>query len=152
MAHPVRPDSYAEINNFYTLTVYLKGGRGRPHAGHLLGPDLFRRGCDLYFERHDGQAAPTDVFVSAMEDVAEIDLSQFRLWYDQASTPKLTAQSTMTPGRALHALADQHCESTTGDDKTAPFQSPSLFALFDRQVSPSRHDWNRRRTVPTSTC
>ncbi len=137
MAHPVRPDSYAEINNFYTLTVYLKGAEVVRMLASLLGPDLFRRGCDLYFERHDGQAVTTDDFVSAMEDVAEIDLSQFRLWYDQASTPKLTAQSTYDAGKRRYTLSlSQHCESTTGDDKTAPFHIPVAVALFDRAGEP----------------
>ena len=138
MAHPVRPDSYAEINNFYTLTVYLKGAEVVRMLASLLGPDLFRRGCDLYFERYDGQAVTTDDFVSAMEDVADMDLSQFRLWYDQASTPKLTARSTYDAVNRRYTLwLSQHCGSAAGDDETtAPFHIPVAVALFDRAGGP----------------
>ncbi len=137
MAHPVRPDSYAEINNFYTLTVYLKGAEVVRMLASLLGPDLFRRGCDLYFERYDGQAVTTDDFVSAMEDVADMDLSQFRLWYDQASTPKLTARSTYDAVKRRYTLwLSQHCGSAAGDDETAPFHIPVAVALFDRAGGP----------------
>ena len=137
MAHPVRPDSYAEINNFYTLTVYLKGAEVVRMLASLLGPDLFRRGCDLYFERHDGQAVTTDDFVTAMEDVAEIDLAQFRLWYDQACTPKLTARSTYEAQSGRYTLTlCQHCESTPGVDSTSPFHIPVAAALFDRAGEP----------------
>ena len=88
----------------------------------LLGPDLFRRGCDLYFERYDGQAVTTDDFVSAMEDVADMDLSQFRLWYDQASTPKLTARSTYDAVKRRYTLwLSQHCGSAAG---AGPLRAP----------------------------
>ena len=88
-AHPVRPSSYKEINNFYTVTVYHKGAEIIRMMNTLLGPDGFRRGMDLYLERHDGSAATTDDFVSAMEDGAGVDLGQFRRWYGQAGTPVL---------------------------------------------------------------
>ncbi|MCB1676831.1 MAG: aminopeptidase N, partial [Halioglobus sp.] len=87
MAHPVRPDSFIEINNFYTLTVYEKGAEVVRMIHTLLGPEAFRRGSDLYFERHDGQAVTCDDFVQAMEDASGVDLQQFRLWYAQAGTP-----------------------------------------------------------------
>ena len=80
MAHPVRPASYMEISNFYTLTIYEKGAEVVRMIHTLLGPDMFRKGSDLYFERHDGQAVTTDDFVKAMEDASGRDLSQFRLW------------------------------------------------------------------------
>ncbi len=89
LAHPVRPDSYIEINNFYTLTVYEKGAEVVRMLRTLLGAEGFRRGSDLYFERHDGQAVRCDDFVSAMQDANNVDLSQFRLWYSQAGTPKI---------------------------------------------------------------
>ncbi len=83
MAHPVRPDEYQEINNFYTATVYEKGAEVIRMQHTLLGPDRFRRGMDLYFERHDGQAVTCDDFVQSMQDASGVDLSQFRGWYSQ---------------------------------------------------------------------
>lgn len=92
LSHPVRPDSYIEINNFYTLTVYEKGAEVVRMLHTLLGADSFRRGSDLYFERHDGQAVTCDDFVSAMQNANGVDLSQFRLWYSQAGTPKIQVE------------------------------------------------------------
>ncbi len=89
MAHPVRPDSYIEINNFYTSTVYEKGAEVVRMQAHLLGPELFREATDLYFARHDGQAVTTDDFVRCMEAASGRDLGQFRLWYELAGTPEL---------------------------------------------------------------
>jgi aminopeptidase N len=99
LAHPVRPDAYIEINNFYTLTVYEKGAEVVRMLHTLLGEEGFRRGSDLYFERHDGQAVTCDDFVSAMQDANGVDLSQFRCWYSQAGTPKVSVS--------------QHYDSTT---------------------------------------
>ena len=90
MAHPIRPDAYIEINNFYTATVYEKGAEVIRMMHTLLGEAGFRQGMDLYFERHDGQAVTCEDFVSAMEDASGVDLGQFRLWYSQAGTPTLT--------------------------------------------------------------
>ncbi len=89
LAHPVRPESYIEINNFYTATVYEKGAEVVRMLQTLLGPEGFRKGMDLYFERHDGEAATVEDFVRCFEDVSGIDLTQFRLWYSQAGTPEL---------------------------------------------------------------
>jgi len=91
MAHPVRPAAYMEIRNFYTMTVYEKGAEVVRMQHTLLGPALFRKGMDLYFERHDGQAVTTDDFVQAMADASGIDLGQFRRWYEQAGTPQVEA-------------------------------------------------------------
>ncbi len=91
MAHPVRPDSYIEINNFYTSTVYDKGAEVVRMIETLIGKEAFRRGMDLYFERHDGQAVTCDDFVAAMADASGVDLTQFKRWYDQAGTPHLWA-------------------------------------------------------------
>ena len=90
LAHPVRPESYIEINNFYTLTVYEKGAEVVRMLHTLLGADGFRKGCDLYFKRHDGQAVTCDDFVNAMESANGVDLGQFRRWYSQAGTPVLS--------------------------------------------------------------
>lgn len=90
LAHPVRPDSYIEINNFYTATVYEKGAEVIRMMQTILGETLFRKGMDLYFSRHDGQAVTIEDFVCAMESASNINLKQFRLWYTQAGTPSLT--------------------------------------------------------------
>ncbi|HET9751077.1 MAG TPA: aminopeptidase N [Casimicrobiaceae bacterium] len=89
MAHPVRPDEYEEINNFYTATVYEKGAEVIRMQHELLGADRFRRAMDLYFDRHDGQAVTCDDFVQAMQDGSGVDLAQFRGWYAQAGTPRV---------------------------------------------------------------
>ncbi|MGN7438514.1 MAG: aminopeptidase N [Alcanivorax sp.] len=89
LAHPIRPDNYIEINNFYTMTVYEKGAEVIRMMRTLLGAENYRKGTDLYFERHDGQAVTCEDFVKAMEDATGEDLSQFRLWYEQAGTPEL---------------------------------------------------------------
>lgn len=92
MSHPIQPNSYVEINNFYTVTVYNKGAEIIRMIHTLLGKDNFRKGMDLYFERHDGEAATTEDFVKAMEDASSIDLVQFRRWYHQAGTPEIAVQ------------------------------------------------------------
>jgi len=94
MAHPVRPDAYREINNFYTATVYEKGAEVIRMQHTLLGAERFRRGMDLYFERHDGQAITCDDFVAAMEDASGFDLGQFRRWYAEAGTPRVSVRGT----------------------------------------------------------
>ena len=93
MAHPVRPASYEEINNFYTATVYEKGAEVVRMIHTLLGEDAFQRGMKLYFGRHDGQAVTCDDFVSAMQDASGVDLAQFRRWYEQAGTPRLRVEA-----------------------------------------------------------
>jgi aminopeptidase N len=92
MAHPVRPDSFVEINNFYTVTVYEKGAEVVRMYQTLLGRDGFRKGMDLYFERHDGQAVTCDDFRAAMADANGRDLTQFERWYSQAGTPLVKPQ------------------------------------------------------------
>src|SRR5690606_8686820 len=91
MAHPIRPDSYQEINNFYTVTVYEKGAEVIRMLQTLVGRDGFRRGMDLYFRRHDGQAVTCDDFVAAIADANGIALGQFGRWYSQAGTPRVRA-------------------------------------------------------------
>src|SRR5471032_1350657 len=93
MAHPVRPESYVEINNFYTSTVYDKGAEVVRMYQTLLGRDGFRRGMDLYFQRHDGQAVTCDDFRHAMADANGRDLAQFERWYSQAGTPRITVRT-----------------------------------------------------------
>ncbi len=104
LAHPIRPDAYIEINNFYTLTVYEKGAEVVRMLHTLLGVDGFRRGSDLYFERHDGQAVTCDDFVNAMQDANDVDLSQFRRWYSQAGTPVVNVSTNYDATTKTFAL------------------------------------------------
>ncbi len=104
MAHPVRPSSYLEISNFYTVTIYEKGAELVRMMHQLLGPDRFRQGTDLYFERHDGQAVTTDEFVKALEDASGVDLTQFTGWYWQAGTPMVTVSDEYDPEQCEYRL------------------------------------------------
>jgi len=104
MAHPVRPASYAEINNFYTATVYNKGAEVVRMIHTLLGREGFRAGMDLYFQRHDGQAVTCEDFVSAMQDASGVDLAQFRRWYARAGTPRLKAEGTWDAAARRYTL------------------------------------------------
>ncbi|KTC81186.1 aminopeptidase [Legionella cherrii] len=130
MAHPVRPESYQEINNFYTATVYNKGAEVIRMQHTLLGKDGFRRGMDLYFKRHDGQAVTIDDFVAAMEDANHIDLTQFKRWYSQAGTPEVLVSSEYAQGK-LTIKMQQHCPPTPECHDKKPFHIPIRFALFD---------------------
>ena len=98
MKHPVRPQSYMEIRNFYTMTVYEKGAEVVRMQHSLLGEEKFQAGMRLYFKRHDGQAVTCDDFVQAMQDASGIDLSQFKLWYDVAGTPVLDCRGAYENG------------------------------------------------------
>src|SRR3954463_15107225 len=99
MKHPVRPQSYVEIRNFYTMTVYEKGAEVVRMQHTLLGEEKFQAGMKLYFGRHDGQAVTCDDFVQAMHDASGVDLAQFRRWYDVAGTPVLDAAGSYTDGQ-----------------------------------------------------
>ncbi|KTD64752.1 aminopeptidase N [Legionella spiritensis] len=132
MAHPVRPESYQEINNFYTATVYNKGAEVIRMQHTLLGKAGFRRGMDLYFERHDGQAVTINDFVAAMEDANEVDLTQFKYWYSQAGTPEVTVETDYQKD-CLTLILSQHCPSTPESVDKKPFHIPVKIALFDQQ-------------------
>lgn len=133
MAHPIRPDSYIEINNFYTTTVYEKGAEVVRMIHTLLGPDRFRQGTDLYFDRHDGQAVTTDDFVTAMEDANGIDLQQFRNWYRQAGTPLLEVSSEYDQDAHSYTLkVSQSCHPTPGQEHKDPFHLPFSVGLLDK--------------------
>ena len=137
MAHPVRPDSYIEISNFYTVTVYNKGAEVVRMIRNLCGGDGFRKGCDLYFERHDGQAVTTDDFVKAMEDANNLDLTQFRHWYSQAGTPVVQAITDYNADtQQFHLTLKQHCPATPGQEVKLPFHIPVEVALLDANGSP----------------
>jgi len=132
MAHPVRPEAYEEINNFYTVTVYNKGAEVVRMLYHLLGPEGFRRGTDLYFDRHDGQAVTTDDFVKALEDANDVDFSQFRLWYEQAGTPVIGVSERFDPNAGRYTLElSQHTPATPGQPDKKPFHIPVDAALLD---------------------
>ncbi|SJM91176.1 aminopeptidase N [Crenothrix polyspora] len=139
MAHPIRPDAYIEINNFYTLTVYEKGAEVVRMLHTLLGADGFRKGSDLYFERHDGQAVTCDDFVNAMEAANSVDLSQFRRWYEQAGTPVVTVQQTYDANaHTLTLTLSQNCPPTPGQHHKAPLLIPVAMGLMnaDGSVAP----------------
>jgi aminopeptidase N len=125
MAHPVRPNSYIEINNFYTTTVYNKGAEVVRMIRTLVGTEGFRRGMDLYFARHDGQAVTCDDFVAAMEAASHVDLGQFRRWYSQAGTPVVRARGRRDAATGSYCLElSQHCPATPGQPDKEPFHIP----------------------------
>jgi aminopeptidase N len=133
LAHPVRPESYVEINNFYTLTVYNKGAEVIRMMHTLLGPARFRKGTDLYFDRHDGQAVTTDDFVKAMEDASGIDLAQFKRWYTQAGTPELQiSRSYDAKARTFTLIVTQTCPPTPGQTEKLPFHMPLAMGLLGK--------------------
>lgn len=133
MAHPIRPDSYIEINNFYTVTIYEKGAEVVRMIANLLGPQGFRAGTDLYFTRHDGEAVTCDDFVKAMEDANDIDLTQFRRWYSQAGTPQVTARGQYDAQAKRYTLElTQMTPATPGQplDSKLPLHIPVAMGLI----------------------
>jgi aminopeptidase N len=134
MAHPIRPASYIEISNFYTLTVYEKGAEVVRMLHTLLGADQYRAGCDLYFDRHDGQAVTTEDFVSAMEDVSGRDLTQFKRWYDQAGTPEVEVTAVYNEKTKEYKLSfSQSCPPSPGQPEKKSFVIPILLGLLDAE-------------------
>ncbi|MEX2365340.1 MAG: aminopeptidase N, partial [Pseudohongiellaceae bacterium] len=132
MAHSVRPESYMEISNFYTVTVYEKGAEVVRMQAHLLGPELFRKGTDLYFERFDGKAVTTEDFVATMEEVSGLDLTQFRRWYSQAGTPQLEVSGEYDARARTYTLTvKQSCPPTPGQPVKEPFYIPMAMGLLD---------------------
>ncbi|MDT9599272.1 aminopeptidase N [Sphingosinicella rhizophila] len=132
LAHPVRPDSYIEISNFYTATVYNKGAELIRMMHSLLGAEKFRAGTDLYFDRHDGTAATCEDFAKALEDASGIDLARFRRWYSQAGTPRVRASLTHHAGEGRARLVlEQTVPATPGQPRKAPVPIPLKIALFD---------------------
>ncbi|ULT68097.1 aminopeptidase N [Pseudomonas sp. BC42] len=132
MAHAVRPESFIEISNFYTLTVYEKGSEVVGMIHTLLGAEGFRKGSDLYFERHDGQAVTCDDFVKAMEDANGVDLSQFKRWYSQAGTPRLAVSEAYDAAAKTYSLTfRQSCPQTPDKVEKLPFVIPVELGLLD---------------------
>ena len=132
LAHPVRPESYMEISNFYTATIYNKGAELIRMMSTMLGADRFRAGSDLYFDRHDGQAVTCEDFVKSMEDGGDIDLGLFRRWYEQAGTPRIRAALShdRAAGQARLKLT-QSVPPTPGQPDKMPMAIPLRIALFD---------------------
>jgi len=143
LAHPVRPDEYLEISNFYTATIYNKGAEVIRMMATILGPQKFRAGTDLYFQRFDGTAATCEDFVACMEEASGIDLAQFRLWYSQAGTPRVSAtlEHEAGDGRARVTIR-QTVPPTPGQPDKAPMVLPLKLRLFGgetaKPVAPER--------------
>lgn len=134
LAHSVRPDSYIQINNFYTSTIYNKGAEVLRMLQTLLGKQLFRKGMDSYFSQHDGHAVTIEDFVEAMEAISGMDLTQFRLWYTQAGTPCLTAQDDYDAQQHIYRLTiNQSCPATPGQPIKQPFLIPIKMGLLDQK-------------------
>ncbi|WP_426166598.1 aminopeptidase N [Sandarakinorhabdus sp. DWP1-3-1] len=129
LAHPIRPDHYIEIANFYTATIYNKGAEVIRMLHTLLGADGFRAGADLYFDRHDGQAVTCEDWLRAMEDANGRDLAQFRRWYDQAGTPKISVRSRQTGSTVVVELT-QSQGPTPGQSLKQPVHMPFRMALI----------------------
>ncbi|MFV1850063.1 MAG: aminopeptidase N [Thalassospira sp.] len=131
LAHPVRPDSYMEINNFYTATVYEKGAELIRMMHTLLGPDGYRKGIDLYFDRHDGQAVTCDDFAKAMEDANDADFTQLKRWYSQAGTPQLTWKGAYdADGKQFRLTVSQKTDPTPGQPDKQPLHMPISVGLL----------------------
>ncbi|MEM6493994.1 MAG: DUF3458 domain-containing protein, partial [Pseudomonadota bacterium] len=131
LAHPIRPDSFREISNFYTATIYNKGAEVIRMMRSMAGIEAFRRGTDLYFERHDGEAATCENFITAIEDGAGLDLEQFRLWYSQAGTPRVTVSQEVKDGALILTLT-QSVPATPGQSEKAPMPIPLRVAAHSR--------------------
>ena len=131
LAHPIRPDHYVEIANFYTATIYNKGAEVIRMLHTLLGADGFRRGSDLYFERHDGQAVTCEDWVKAMEDANDVQLGQFRRWYEQAGTPKVVVDLRQT-GARVEVTLRQSLAPTPGQPHKWTMHMPFRLALIGR--------------------
>jgi len=131
MAHPVRPASYQEINNFYTVTVYDKGAEVVRMYQTLLGKQGFRKGMDLYFQRHDGQAVTTDDFRLAMQDANDFNLDLFQRWYEQAGTPVVSIKRLLKADAASLTLRVQQKPGKTRSEPNQPFLIPMRLSLFD---------------------
>ncbi|MCL2430440.1 MAG: aminopeptidase N, partial [Alphaproteobacteria bacterium] len=132
LAHPVRPDSYMQIDNFYTATVYQKGAEVVRMLHTLIGPANFRKGMDLYIERHDNQAVTIEDFVAAMQDASGVDLSQFSVWYSQAGTPVLSVEDTYDRDARRYTLSvRQTTKPTPGQATKRALPIPLAMGLLD---------------------
>lgn len=137
LAHPVRPDAYEEIDNFYTATVYNKGAEVVRMLANLMGPEMFRKGTDLYFARHDGEATTVEAWLKVFEDVSGRDLTQFKRWYEQAGTPLVSFADEYDAESRTYALTiTQNTPATPGQKSKQPQVLPIKFGL----VGPNGQD------------
>lgn len=151
MAHPVRPDSFVEISNFYTVTIYEKGAEVVRMYQTLLGRDGFRKGMDLYFERHDGRAVECDDFRAAMMDANGRDLTQFERWYSQAGTPRVKVTTVYDAEKQTYDITlAQSCPPTPGQSKKLPFHIPVAIGLLDGQGNDMPLSLNGHSGQPTT--
>ncbi len=133
LAHPVRPEAYKEINNFYTSTVYEKGAEVVRMVQTLIGKETFRAGMDLYFARHDGEAATVEQFIQCFADASGRDMTQFMRWYNQAGTPEVTVAGRFDPARKTYTLdAKQSVPPTPGQPTKGPMVIPLSVGLVGR--------------------
>jgi aminopeptidase N len=133
MSHPIRPDQYLEINNFYTMTVYQKGATIIRMYHTLLGEEGFQKGMKLYFQRHDGQAVTCDDFLAAMADANNMDLEKFGQWYSQSGTPVVTVRTEYDPGSETYTLhLSQHTPPTHDQETKIPLLIPFAFGLLSQ--------------------
>jgi aminopeptidase N len=152
LAHPVRPESYIEINNFYTATVYEKGAEVIRMQYTLLGPEKYRKALDLYFDRHDGQAVTCEDFVACMEDAGERDLSQFKLWYRQAGTPTISASGMHDAGTNTYTLTlVQAVAPTPGQPVKEPMHIPIAVGFVGRNGQDVPLRLKGESTAPVNT-
>ena len=132
LAHPVQPDHYIAIDNFYTATIYNKGAEVIRMMATIIGREAFRRGMDLYFERHDNQAVTIDDFAQAMQDASGVDLSRFKRWYHQAGTPEVTVSDSYDAGSRRYTLTlAQRTPPTPGQPNKQPVVIPVVMGLLD---------------------
>ncbi len=157
LAHPVRPEEFVEINNFYTATVYEKGAEVIGMLKTVVGEDAYAKACTLYFDRHDGQAVTIEDWLAVFADATGQDLDQFKLWYSQAGTPRITATSSMADDTFTLTLT-QSLAATPGQDTKRPMHIPvaiGLLAADGREILPTQivHLTKPRKTLsfPTST-
>ena len=138
LAHPVRPEKYKEINNFYTSTVYEKGAEVVRMVQTLLGREKFRTGIDLYFARHDGHAATVEQFIQCFADASGHDMTQFMRWYSQAGTPEVTVTGHFDPARKTYTL---ECRQTVPPTPGQPTKQPMVIPLALGLVGKDGRDW-----------
>src|SRR5665213_451520 len=137
LAHPVRPDHYKEINNFYTSTIYEKGAEVVRMVHTLIGPEKFRAGMDLYFMRHDGEAATVEQFIQCFADASGRNMAQFMRWYSQAGTPQVNVSTSFDPARKIYTLA---CQQSLAPTPNQPDKEPMVIPLLTGLVGKDGND------------
>jgi aminopeptidase N len=137
LAHPVRPELYKEINNFYTTTIYEKGSEVVRMVHTLIGPEKFRAGMDLYFERHDGHAATVEQFIQCFADVSGRDMTQFKFWYSQAGTPEVKVSTRFDAARKSYTV---ECKQSLAPTPNQPDKKPMVIPLVAGLVGKDGRD------------